>query len=223
MRMRRKKHLEERLAACEEMIIYMDREDRNYSVKDTKYMLDMAALFGDDKPVVMEIGCGKGQFVCELAKRDTGYNYIAVEKSSNVIVDAAERAISEGIKNVRFLRGGAEYLDCYIPENTAERLYLNFSCPYPKKSYAAHRLTHRNFLAMYEKLLKDGGEIWQKTDNAQLFEFSIEEFSQSGWGLKNVSLDLHNSGFEGNIMTEYEQKFSQQGLPIYRLEAYKLR
>jgi len=170
----------------------------------------------------MEIGCGKGQFVCELAKRDPQFNYLAVEKSSNVIVDAAEKAISEGIENVRFLRGGAEYLDNYIPADSVERIYLNFSCPFPKKSYASHRLTHRNFLKLYEGMLKKGGEIHQKTDNMQLFEFSIGEFSQSGWALKNVSLDLHNSDFEGNIVTEYEKRFSEQGLPIYRLEAYKI-
>lgn len=223
MRMRRKKHLEDRLAACGDMVIYMDREDRNYAFKDTKNMLDMKALFGNDNPVIMEIGCGKGQFVCELAKRDPQYNYIAVEKASNVVVDAAERAIAEGLTNVRFLRGGAEYLDCYVPENTAELIYLNFSCPFPKKSYASHRLTHRKFLAMYERFLKDGGAIYQKTDNMHFFEFSIAEFSQSGWGLRNISLDLHNSGFEGNIVTEYEQRFSSQGMPIYRLEAFKLK
>ena len=222
MRMRRKKHLEERLAACGDMVIYMDRENRDYSFKDTENMLDLRELFGNDNPVIMEIGCGKGQFVCELAKRDPQYNYIAVEKASNVVVDAAARAIEEGLENIRFLRGGAEYLDCYIPEHSAERIYLNFSCPFPKKSYAAHRLTHRNFLSMYEKLLVPGGEIHQKTDNMHFFEFSLGEFSQSGWGLKNVSLDLHNSDFEGNIVTEYEERFSSQGMPIYRLEAFKI-
>ncbi len=222
MRMRRKNHLEERLAACGDMIIYMDRDNRDFSYKDGKSMLDIAEIFGNDKPVIMEIGCGKGQFVCELAKRDPQFNYLAVEKSSNVIVDAAEKAISEGIENVRFLRGGAEYLDNYIPADSVERIYLNFSCPFPKKSYASHRLTHRNFLKLYEGMLKKGGEIHQKTDNMQLFEFSIGEFSQSGWALKNVSLDLHNSDFEGNIVTEYEKRFSEQGLPIYRLEAYKI-
>jgi tRNA (guanine-N7-)-methyltransferase len=219
--MRRKKHLDERLAACGDLIIFMEREDRNFSVKDDKYMLDFAELFGNSNPVVLEIGCGKGQFVRELAKRDPDCNYIAVEKASNVIVDAAEKTLAEGLTNIRFLRGGAEYLDCYIPPKSASRIYLNFSCPFPKNSYAAHRLTHRRFLEIYERLLCDGGEIHQKTDNMQLFEFSIAEFSQCGWGLKNVSLDLHNSGFEGNIVTEYEKRFSEQGCPIYRLEAKK--
>lgn len=222
MRMRRKKHLEERLEACGNMIIYMDRENRNYSYKDNDSMLDITAVFGNDRPVVLEIGCGKGQFIRELAKREPQYNYLAVEKASNVVVDAAEQTLAEGLDNIRFLRGGAEYLDCYIPEGTAERIYLNFSCPFPKKSYAKHRLTHRNFLEIYERLLKKGGEIHQKTDNMQLFEFSLAELSQSGWGLKNISLDLHNSDFEGNIVTEYERRFTEQGMPIYRLEAYKL-
>ncbi len=220
--MRRKKHLEDRLAACGDMIIYMDRDDRDYRIKDSEHMIDPVKIFGNDKPIILEIGCGKGQFIRELAKREPQFNYLAVEKASNVVVDAAEQTIAEGIDNIRFLRGGAEYLDCYIPEGLAQRIYLNFSCPFPKKSYAKHRLTHRDFLNIYEKLLVKGGEIHQKTDNMQLFEFSIAEFSQSGWGLKNVSLDLHNSDFEGNIVTEYERRFSEQGMPIYRLEAYKL-
>ena len=219
MRMRRKKHLEDRLAACGDMIIYMDRENKDYSFKDTKNMLDLKELFGNDDPVIMEIGCGKGQFICELAKREPQYNYIAVEKASNVIVDAAARAIEEGLTNVRFLRGGAEYLDCYIPPVSIKRIYLNFSCPFPKKSYAAHRLTHRRFLSMYAELLAGGGDLHQKTDNMHFFEFSIEELSMSGWNIFNVSLDLHKSGFEGNIVTEYEERFSSQGFPIYRLEA----
>ena len=165
MRMRRKKHLEERLAACGDMVIYMDRENRDYSFKDTENMLDLHKLFGNDNPVIMEIGCGKGQFVCELAKRDPQYNYIAVEKASNVVVDAAARAIEEGLTNVRFLRGGAEYLDCYVPEHSAERIYLNFSCPFPKKSYAAVVVAHPNggskdqVAGLYAQRLAEAGMI----------------------------------------------------------------
>lgn len=220
MRMRRKKHLEERLADCGDMIIYMDREDRNYQVKDTDNILDTAELFGNDNPAELEIGCGKGQFICELAQRRPDINFLAVEKASNVIVDAAEKAIALGIKNVRFLRGGAEYLESYISAHSIGRIYLNFSCPFPKKSYASHRLTHHRFLEIYKTLLKPGAEIHQKTDNRGFFEFSLEEFSQYGWTMKNISLDLHASGFEENIVTEYEQRFSEQGFPIYRLEAY---
>ena len=132
MRMRRKKHLEERLAQCGDYIIYMDREDRNYQIKDTENILDYETVFGNKNPVQLEIGCGKGQFACEIAKRNPDINFLAVEKSSNVIVDAAEKAKSEGIANLRFLRGGAEYLESYIPPSSVGMIYLNFSCPYPK-------------------------------------------------------------------------------------------
>lgn len=217
--MRRKKGLEERLKNCGNKIIYMDREDRNFQCIDTSSLLDLHEIFGNDSPVHMEIGCGKGQFACEIAKQNPDINYIAVEKSSNVLVTACEAAIEQDIKNLVFLRGAAEYLECYIPHGSIGRLYLNFSCPFPKKSYASHRLTHHRFLQIYKKLLRTGAEIHQKTDNMHFFEFSIEQLSQDGFIIKNVSLDLHHSDFEGNIVTEYEERFSSQGLPIYRLEA----
>ncbi len=223
MRMRRKARLDERLEECRSTgrLLILNVEDRHFqrAVEEKEY-LDFPALFGNGNPVVLEIGAGKGQFCCELAQREPEVNILAVEKSSNVIVDAAEKIISLGIKNAVALRCDAEYLEKYIPEHSVSRIYLNFSCPFPKKSYAAHRLTHRKFLEIYKKLLVPGAEIHQKTDNREFFEFSLEEFSQSGFTLKNISLDLHKSGFEGNIETEYERRFSEQGLPIYRLEAF---
>ena len=221
MRMRRKKNLEGRLTGCGDRIIYLDRENKDFSVKDHKDMLDLKELFGNDRPVELEIGCGKGQFIREIARRCPDVNFLAVEVSSNVLVEAAELTIAEGLDNVYFMRGNARYLDCFVPENSISRLYLNFSCPYPKNTYANNRLTHHDFLTIYDKLLTKEGEIWQKTDNMHFFEFSIEQLTAYGFGLKNVSLDLHNSGFEGNIVTEYESRFVQQGLPIYRLEAYR--
>ena len=221
--MRRKARLEERLAECVERgkLLILNCEDRHFqrAVEEKEY-LDFEKLFGNSNPVVLEIGAGKGQFCCELAKREPDVNILAVEKSSNVIVDAAEKAIELDLPNVMLLRCDAEYLGKYIPEKSIERLYLNFSCPFPKKSYAAHRLTHRKFLEIYKKLLAPSAEIHQKTDNREFFEFSIEELSESGFTLKNVSLDLHKSDFEGNIITEYEKRFSDLGQPIYRLEAY---
>ena len=223
MRMRRKKHLEERLEACGNKIFFMDRDDRNFEVKTTDSILDLSAMFGNSNPVQMEIGCGKGKFICDLARENPDINYLAVEKASNVIVDAAEKAIELEIPNIIFLRGGAEYLDSYIPKHSIGRRYLNFSCPFPKKSYASHRLTHHRFLEIYKRIMLPEAEIHQKTDNMQLFEFSIEQFSHSGFGIKNVSLDLHKSSFEGNIMTEYETRFAELGQPIYRLEAEILK
>ena len=222
MRMRRKKNLEERLAGCGDYLIYLDREDKNFQDKTEKNIIDFEAIFGNSNPVELEIGCGKGKFSREIARKNPDINYLAVEKSSNVGVEAAEKGLEEGIKKLRFARGGAEYLDCFIKERSIQNIYLNFSCPYPKNSYAAHRLTHKNFLEIYKKILCENGEIYQKTDNMHFFEFSIEQFTACGFALKNVSLDLHNSNFEGNIMTEYEAKFTSQGLPIYRLEAYMI-
>ena len=222
MRMRRKRNLDARLQGCGDRIIYMDRQQKNFQDKSEKTLLDYEKLFGSTNPVILEIGCGKGQFAIEFAKLHPELNVLAVEKSSNVIVDAAESAIEQGVPNLFFLRGNAEYLDCFIPERSVGLIYLNFSCPFPKNTYASHRLTHKGFLEIYKRLLTQDGEIHQKTDNMHFFEFSIEQFTANGFGLKNVSLDLHNSGFEGNIMTEYETRFSQMGLPIYRLEAYQV-
>lgn len=220
MRMRKKKHLEDRLAACAGVMIYMQNQNEfaDDPLKDELFF-DCQKVFGNDNPVQLEIGCGKGAFIIELAKRNPDINYIAVEKTPNVLVTGAEALMESGIKNVRFCLGQAEYLLHLFRPHTVDRLYLNFSCPFPKESYAKHRLTHTRFLEIYREVLKSGAEIHQKTDNRRLFEFSIEHFSANGFVMKNVSLDLHNSGFEGNIMTEYETRFTNMGLPIYRLEA----
>ena len=137
-----------------------------------------------------------------------------------VIVAACEAAKTAGVNNLYFLKCAAEYLPKYIAPHSIERIFLNFSCPFPKNKYAAHRLTHRRFLSIYKSLMKPRAEIHQKTDNMHFFEFSLEELTAAGFALKNISLDLHASGFEGNIETEYEHKFAALGQPIYRLEAY---
>ena len=222
MRMRKKKNLDTRLENVRDYILDLplgDERDFNKAIEE-KSLIDYKEIFGNDNPVRMEIGCGRGQFAMEIAKRHPDVNFIAVEKVLNVIVLACEKAKKEGLTNIKFICGSAEYLPKFIPEKSIELLYLNFSCPYPKARYARHRLTHRFFLDIYRSLLKDGAEIHQKTDNMHFFEFSIGEFSQSGWKIKNVSLDLHNSDFEGNIVTEYEKRFSDLGQPIYRLEAW---
>ncbi len=220
MRMRKKKHLEERLAECSNLL-QLFSDDSNYlTAIEKKEYIDTQALFGNDNPVVLEIGCGKGSFACELAKRNPDMNVLALEKCSNVLVIACEKGMKENIPNLRFLRIGAEFLEKYIKPESIERIYLNFSCPYPKKAYENRRLTNPRFLKSYEVILKKGAEIHQKTDNVHFFEYSIEQLSGYGFRLKNISLDLHNSDFEGNIVTEYEQKFASQGMPIHRLEAY---
>lgn len=220
MRMRRKKNLDSRLAECDNLFeIITDELNFTEAVKKKEY-LDFEKIFGNSNPIVIEVGCGKGQFACEYAKANPEQNVIAVEKYGNVIVNACEKAQSMGLQNLFFIKGNAEYLTKYIPDSTAQRIFLNFSCPFPKNKYAAHRLTHKRFLDIYRQLLAPGGEIHQKTDNMHFFEFSIQEFSENGFALKNISLDLHSSGIEDNIVTEYEERFSSMGMPIYRLEAY---
>ena len=222
MRMRKKKHLEERLLNVSDYLYTSFSEDRNFNTAtNNKDYINLTQWFGEDRPLYLEIGCGKGKFAVEFAKSHPEINLLAVEKDPNVIVLACEAAQREGLNNLRFLKCGAEYIERHIKEKTVERIFLNFSCPFPKNKYASHRLKNHTFLSIYKRLLKSDGEIHQKTDNMHFFEFSIEQFSQNGFALKNVCFDLHKSDFEGNIVTEYEKKFSELGQPIYRLEAYR--
>lgn len=224
-RMRKKRHFDSRMAASEKWllargaggILNMKEAAENY-----RALVDYSAVFGNDNPVDLEIGCGKGGFVCELARQNPNRNYIALEMVTNVVISAMENAEKQNAENVRFLNIRAECLQCYIPERSIENIYLNFSTPLPKLGYATQRLTHRNFLEIYKKLLKEGGKIIQKTDNRDFFDFSLEEYRAAGLTLENVSYNLHENGNpEWNIVTEYERKWVEQGLPIHRVEAKK--
>lgn len=224
LRMRKKKHAAERLEACRDLILPLAEYEPDYrKAADNPSYYDLSAIFGNDNPLHIEIGCGKGQFICELAKRNPDINYIAIEVCDDVAVLACEGVRNAGLKNVRFMVCGAEYVLKYFKESSVSRIYLNFSCPFPKVRYAKHRLTSPIFLPMYKKLLEPEGEIHQKTDNMHFFEYSIERYSELGFKMKNISLDLHNSDFEGNIVTEYEQRFLDLGQPIYRLEAVNIK
>ena len=218
MRMRRKKNLDEKLLALSNLTVkYSEERDYRKAAENPEY-LDFGKIFKNNNPVHLEVGCGKGQFAFEIAQQNPNINFLAVEKSENVIFAACKKC--ENLSNVYFLNSGAEYLPKYIKPASISRIYLNFSCPFPKKSYASHRLTATHFLKIYDGLMTKGAEIHQKTDNRGFFEFSLEKFSDYGFTLKNISLDLHKSDFEGNIVTEYEARFSSLGFPIYRLEAY---
>lgn len=208
MRMRKKKHREDRLDACSHLLI----EDI------TEYGNTLKGIFGDEKPLHIEIGCGKGKFITELAARNPDINYIAFEKNLDVLVLASEKINNAGLGNVRFVAGDACILEQMNIQNEIERIYINFCDPWKKNRQAKRRLTHENFLKIYEKLLVKDGEVHFKTDNTKLFEFSLNSFSAYGLMMKNITLDLHNSEFEGNIMTEYETLFSEKGQPIYRCE-----
>lgn len=202
MRMRTRSHLDERIAACENLM-----------------MESFDSSFLGGMPLHIEIGCGKGRFITEMAKLNPDIKYIAVEKVSNVIVLAMEKAVDANLTNLKFMRGNFQVLAEDIPDKSVDRIYLNFSDPWPKKGYAKRRLTHGGFLEIYKRILKNDGEICFKTDNRELFDFSLESFPENGFTLSEVTFDLHNSGFEGNIMTEYEERFSQMGTPICRLVA----
>lgn len=221
MRMRKKRHLDERMEQCGEVCLgwlpdYI-AEERN---REFAERFDPVKVFGNNNPVHLEIGCGKGKFIQQLAEENPDINFIALEQTANVLITAMERTMNSGAKNLKYYAGKAEYLEKIFPPQSVERIYLNFSCPYPKESYAKHRLTHPLFLSIYRNLITPEGYIKQKTDNQRLFEFSIENFSQNGWKLRNVSLDLHNSKITGNIITEYEQRFLDMGMPIFYLEAF---
>jgi tRNA (guanine-N7-)-methyltransferase len=220
MRPRKIRNLSTRRENCTDLRIPYTLESFDFRTNEKKENLfNIDEIFGRHAPLVMEIGCGKGQFVCEYAKRNPDKNIIAVECVPTVLVEACERVKKENIQNIRFLEMKAEYLPLFMDEKTVSELYLNFSTPYPKSRHESHRLTSKGFLDIYKKLLCDDGFIAQKTDSQCFFEYSLESFSQNGFQLSEISLNLHKSDFEGNIVTEYEQKFVNQGLPIYRLVA----
>lgn len=166
----------------------------------------------------MEIGCGKGGFLRKNAETYPDVNFIGIERQETVVAMAARRA-DEELPNLAFVWENASNLSDMFEVGEFQRLYLNFSDPWPKKRTYKRRLTYRGFLQEYRRVMGENAEIFFKTDNRGLFEFSLNEFCADDWMLSNISLDLHNSDYEGNIMTEYEEKFSAQGAPIYRLEA----
>jgi tRNA (guanine-N7-)-methyltransferase len=218
--MRRKKNLDARLLECANYLIPTlgVKLNAKEAIQDKSY-IDYEKLFGNSNRVELEIGCGKGQFLCEKAKLYPEINFIGVEKITNVLISALEQVASENIKNVRFLNINAMYLPKFLKPDSISKIYLNFSNPLPRKSSENLRLTSKRYLEMYKEFLINNGQIEQKTDDKQFFEFSLVQFSNCGFELKNISLDLHKSNQQGNIVTEHEIKFSQMGLPIYKLEA----
>lgn len=180
-------------------------------------------IFGNDHPIYIEVGMGKGQFLMELAKRHPENNYIGIEKYSSVLLRALEKMDreEEALQNLVFIRMDAENLEKVFAEGEVDGIYLNFSDPWPKDRHAKRRLTSTAFFARYDKILKKEGQVEFKTDNRPLFEFSLESVKEAGWNLLAYTFDLHHNEEmnEGNIMTEYEEKFSSQGNPICKLIA----
>ena len=178
-------------------------------------------VFGNTNPLYIEIGMGKGTFITTLAGRNPDINYIGIEKFSSVLIRAVEKQDELMLPNLRFIRMDAENICDVFEKNEVDRIYLNFSDPWPKDRHAKRRLTSRQFLARYDEILNKDGVIEFKTDNRDLFDFSVKEIGEAGWELIALSNDLHhdNKLNEGNVMTEYEKKFSEQGNPINKLIA----
>jgi len=176
-------------------------------------------VFDNKNPIHIEVGTGKGNFIIGKALANPNINFIGIEKFDSVIARALEK-IPVGLNNLKMIRMNALEIE-EVFNHEIDTVYLNFSDPWPKKRWHKRRLTSIVFLEKYDFLFKDGCHIIQKTDNKSLFEYSVCSLSNYGYVIKNISLDLHNSDVEGNIMTEYEEKFSKRGNPIYYLEAVK--
>jgi tRNA (guanine-N7-)-methyltransferase len=189
--------------------------------------ISLRTHFGGDAPIHMEIGCGKGRFITECARRNPHIHFIAIEREPAILAAAARAAVKavqlaqaaqQPPLSLAFLLLDVTELATRFAPGEIDRLYINFCDPWPgKKKWAKRRLTHENFLKLYETLAIP--EVYFKTDNRFLFEFSLESFNRAGWRMQNISLDLHAHMPEDNVVTEYEEKFSAFG-PIYRLEAY---
>ena len=176
-------------------------------------------VFGNDNPIHIEVGSGKGAFITGMALQNPEINYIGIDIQVSVLSYALDKVLASQASNVKLLLVDGSSLTNYFAEGEIDLIYLNFSDPWPKKKHEKRRLTYKIFLDTYKHILHKGGEIHFKTDNRGLFEYSLASFSQYGMVLKQVWLDLHASDYEGNVMTEYEEKFSDKGQVIYRVEA----
>lgn len=211
MRLRNVKGARENIAASQYVIHHPE-----------EYKGKWRELFKNNNPIHIEIGMGKGKFIQTLAKNNPNINYIGIEKYSSVLIRAIEKRNELDIENLYFIRMDAEEIVDIFEEGEVDQIYLNFSDPWPKDRHAKRRLTSKEFFARYNSILKKDGVVIFKTDNKDLFDFSVEEIPLANWKLKDVTYDLHNSEFvEGNVMTEYEEKFVTEGKPINRLVAYR--
>lgn len=188
----------------------------------TEYKGKWHELFGNDHPIHIEVGMGKGQFIMTLAQMHPEINYIGIEKYSSVLVRALEKYAQYEGSNIFFIRMDAEVIADVFDRDEVDQIYLNFSDPWPKDRHAKRRLTSKEYWARYDQFLKPDGRVIFKTDNRPLFDFSLEQVNEAGWQLDNSTFDLHRSEYlEGNVMTEYEEKFTAKGNPICRLVAHR--
>ncbi|HFT5970838.1 TPA: tRNA (guanosine(46)-N7)-methyltransferase TrmB [Streptococcus pyogenes] len=209
MRVRKRKGAEEHLANNPHYVI-LNPEDAKGRWHD---------VFGNDRPIHIEVGSGKGGFITGMALKNPDINYIGIDIQLSVLSYALDKVLASEVPNVKLLRVDGSSLTNYFEDGEVDMMYLNFSDPWPKTKHEKRRLTYKDFLDTYKRILPEHGEIHFKTDNRGLFEYSLASFSQYGMTLRQVWLDLHASNYEGNVMTEYEEKFSNKGQVIYRVEA----
>ena len=183
-----------------------------------EYKGNWSVIFQNDHPIHIEIGMGKGQFILQLAEQNPRINYIGIEMYSSVLYRALEKRAQTELDNLYFLRFDAKYLNDIFANGEVDRIYLNFSDPWPKERHAKRRLTSPNFFGIYDTILTKDGIIQFKTDNRELFDFSVQTIEESSqWHIDEITYDLHHSNFlDGNIMTEYETRFVAEGKPICR-------
>ena len=209
MRVRKRKGAEEHLANHPQYVILEPEAAKG----------KWHELFGNDNPIHIEVGSGKGAFITGMAQQNPNINYIGIDIQLSVLSYALDKVLASGAENVKLLRVDGSSLTNYFEDGEVDMMYLNFSDPWPKSRHEKRRLTYKTFLDTYKQILPENGEIHFKTDNRGLFEYSLTSFSQYGMILNKVWLDLHASDYEGNVMTEYERKFSEKGQAIYRVEA----
>lgn len=198
-------------------------EESDFTVNEPEeYRGRWRELFENGNELHIEIGTGKGRFLTTLAEQNPDINYVGIEKFSSVLVRAIEKQRELALPNLFFIRMDAEHIGNVFDKGEVDRIYLNFSDPWPKDRHAKRRLTSRQYFARYEQILSSHGQVEFKTDNRALFDFSVEEAKTAGWIISDITYDLHGSSMnEGNIMTEYEIKFSQMGNPIHKLIAVR--
>lgn len=205
MRMRKKPNLAIRMERCAELLIQDPAAMRG----------KWRTLYPQAKEVRLEIGCGKGRFSAETAEQNPDVLYIALERVADAMIVAMERCQSKGLRNIFFIDGDAARLRDYFAPDEVELLYINFCDPWPGVKHARRRLTHEQFLILYRGILREGGQIHFKSDNRDLFEWSLFQFPKAGYALSEVTRDLHKADIQG-VMTDYEEKFHLAGVPINR-------
>ena len=199
MRLRKKPHIDEKLQAFADFVTVGDVEP---IVKDPS------------RKLCVEVGTGKGDFITQIAERNPQIDFVGMEVEATVVLAAARKVREKNLSNVRLLVCDVNRIAEIFSEHAVDRLYINFCDPWPKKRHAKRRLTHVNFLELYRKILAPDGEIFFKTDNRGLFDFSLEQFAAAGMTVRDVTNDLHADEPADNIRTEYETKFSAAGVPI---------